>query len=267
MTVPRTVGAILSEHTTLEVECIDRMYLNVYVPPLQHEGGVARFFRTHRGHPVVSSVLMAPISKAFVAAIETFATTHQVPLITFAKDERKDDVMAARLAHFQAEEGVVFIGKAQEKTSVFRTEKRVNPRTGQRYPWLARSTAMVNHFYFYAVDRDFGPFFLKFGTYFPYTGKLCLNGHEYVKRQLTQRGIAHQALDNGILSCAAPAQLQALCDGLSAAKIEALLRKWLARLPHPFAARDRRAGYRYRFTVGVDARLVSVRLPERAVAP
>ena len=169
MTVPRTVGAILSEHTTLEVECIDRMYLNVYVPPLQHEGGVARFFRTHRGHPVVSSVLMEPISKAFVAAIETFATTHRVPLITFAKDERKDAVMAARLAHFQADEGVVFIGKAQEKTSVFRTEKRVNPRTGQRYPWLTRSTAMVNHFYVYAVDRDFGPFFLKFGTYFPYS--------------------------------------------------------------------------------------------------
>ncbi len=115
MTVPRTVGAILSEHTTLEVEGIDRMYLNVYVPPLQHEGGVARFFRTHRGHPVVSSVLMAPISKAFVAAIETFATTHHVPLITFAKDERKDDVMAARLARFQGDEGVVFIGKAQEK--------------------------------------------------------------------------------------------------------------------------------------------------------
>ena len=189
MTVPRTVGAILSEHTTLEVECIDRMYLNVYVPPLQHEGGVARFFRTHRGHPVVSSVLMAPISKTFVAAIETFATTHRIPLITFAKDERKDAVMAARLAHFREDEGVVFIGKAQEKTPVFRTEKRVNPRTGQRYPWLARSTAMVNHFYFYAVDRDFGPFFLKFGSYFPYTGKLCLNGHEYVKRQLAQRGI------------------------------------------------------------------------------
>ena len=249
MTVPRTVGAILKEHTTLEVECIDRMYLNVYVPPLQHEGGVARFFRTHRGHPVVSSVLMAPISKAFVAAIETFAATQRIPLITFAKDERKDDVMAARLAHFREDEGVVFIGKAQEKTPVFRTEKRVNPRTGQRYPWLARSTAMVNHFYFYAVDRDFGPFFLKFGTYFPYTGKLCLNGHEYVKRQLAQRGMAYEALDNGILSCAEPAQLQTLCDGLSGAKIEALLRKWLARLPHPFTARDRRAGYRYRLSI------------------
>jgi hypothetical protein len=104
---------------------------------------------------------------------------------------------------------------------------------------------MVNHFYCYGIDDDFGPFFLKFGTYFPYNAKLCLNGHEYVKRQLAKEGIAFEALDNGIRSCADPQRLQELCDGLSAAKIDKFLRKWLARLPHPFTAADRRAGYRY----------------------
>ena len=104
---------------------------------------------------------------------------------------------------------------------------------------------MVNHFYFYGLDEDFGPFFLKFCTYFPYNAKLCINGHEYVKRQLAKEGIAFEALDNGILSCANPRRLQQLCDGLSAAKIDALLRKWLRRLPHPFTAEDRLAGYRY----------------------
>ena len=82
----------------------------------------------------------------------------------------------------------MFIGKAQEKAPVFRTERRRNVKTGATYPWLVRSTAMVNQFYFYAVDRDFGPFFLKFCTYFPYNAKLCINGHEYVKRQLGAAG-------------------------------------------------------------------------------
>src|SRR5262245_29710441 len=104
---------------------------------------------------------------------------------------------------------------------------------------------MVNQFYFYGIDADFGPFFLKFCTYFPYNAKLCINGHEYVKRQLAKEGIAFEALDNGILSCADPKRLQQLCDGLSAAKIDVLLRKWLARLPHPFTDQDRKAGYRY----------------------
>jgi hypothetical protein len=63
---------------------------------------------------------------------------------------------------------------------------------------------MVNHFYFYCVDEDFGPFFLKFCSYSPYTAKLCINGHEYAKRQLVKDGIAHESLDNGILSCADP---------------------------------------------------------------
>ena len=56
MTLPRTVREVLDDHTTLEVESIDRMYLNVYVPPLQYAGGVATFFRKHRGHPFASSV-------------------------------------------------------------------------------------------------------------------------------------------------------------------------------------------------------------------
>ena len=58
-----------------------------------------------------------------------------------------------------------------------------NPATGGSYAWLVRSSAFINFFYFYCVDADFGPFFLKFGTYSPYTAKLCLNGNEWAKRQ------------------------------------------------------------------------------------
>jgi hypothetical protein len=249
MSLPRSVADILRDHVTLEIESLDRMYLNAYVPGLQYESGVAAFFRHHRGHPFASSVLMDPISKAFVAAMHAFVEAQGVPLITFEKGQRKDDVMAAHLKRFTAPEGVVFVGRAQEKTPVIRTEKRRNPTTGQAYPWLVRSTAMINHFYVYAVDQDFGPFFLKFGTYFPYNAKLCLNGHEYLKRQLTQRGIPFEALDNGLRSCDDPRRAQALCNGLSAEKIEAFARKWLRRLPHPFTAADRRAGYRYQFSI------------------
>ena len=56
-------------------------------------------------------------------------------------------------------------------------------------------------------------------------------------------------MDNGVLSCQDPQRLQAICDALSAEKIEALLRKWLALLPHPFEGRDRDAGYRYDLSI------------------
>lgn len=245
MSIARSVAEVLTEHVTLELESIDRMYLNVYVPQLQHELGVVSFFRFHRGHPFASSALMEPISTAFIAAIGQFVQARDIPVTTFKKGQRKDDLARAHLAGFQGEEGVLFVGKAQEKTPVFRTEKRKHPQTGRSYAWIVRSTAMVNHYYFYAVDRDFGPFFLKFCSYFPYTAKLCLNGHEYLKRQLTQEGIAYTALDNGLLTCADLPRAQAICDGLGADQIEGLLRKWLGILPHPFTAEDRQAGYRY----------------------
>jgi hypothetical protein len=245
MTLPRTVADVLNEHVTLAVEGIDRMYLNVYQPRLQTDRGVAAFFRFHRGETFASSALMAPMSTAFIAAVERFVEQEQIPLLTFTKGQRKDDIAKQYHAQSSGVEGIRFVGKAQEKTPVFRTEKRRNPETGRTYPWIVRSTAMVNHYYFYGFDDDFGPFFIKFCSYFPYNAKLCINGHEYVKRQLIKEGIAFEALDNGVLSCANPRRLQQLCDGLSAAKIDALLRKWLRRLPHPFTAKDRAADYRY----------------------
>jgi len=241
MSLPRSVAEVLSGHVTLEVEGIDRMYLNVYVPQLQRDTGVVGFFRYHQGYQFASSALMDPISKRFIAAMEAFAKQERIPLVQFRKGQRKDDIAAGHLRRFDKTEGVLFIGKAQEKTPVFRTERRRSERTGATYPWLVRSTSMVNHFYVYCVDRDFGPFFLKFSTYFPYNAKLCLNGHEYAKRQLIQKGIGFEALDNGVLRCDDPKRLQAICEGLSAEKIDALLRKWLRKLPHPFTAADRRA--------------------------
>src|ERR1700730_5661872 len=161
MSLPRSVADVLSEHVTLEVEGIDRMDLNVYQPRLQTDRGVAAFFRFHRGETFASSALMAPMSTAFIAAVERFVEQEQVPLITFTKGQRKDDIAKQYHAQSSGAEGIRFVGKAQEKTPVFRTEKRRNPETGRTYPWIVRSTAMVNHYYFYGTDEDFGPFFIK----------------------------------------------------------------------------------------------------------
>ena len=245
MKVARSVAEVLSRHTTLTLECVDRMYLNVYVPLLQAGAGVAHFFRKMHGRPVPSSALMAPMTQRFVEAIKRYAERNGIDIVSFRRGERKDERTREYLRTWTGAEGVLYIGRAQEKARVLRTERRHDPATGATYPWLAVSTAMVNQYYFYAVDDDFGPFFLKFCSYFPYNAKLCINGHEYLKRQLAKRGIAYASLDNDIRRCADRVAMQRLADSLTAQKVDALLRKWLARLPHPFAARDRRQGIRY----------------------
>lgn len=241
----RSVAEILERHVTLEISGLDRMYLNVFVPRLQTAVGVAAFLVKHRGNRFASSVQMDPISKAFIGKLEAFARERDLDVLSFEKGQRKDDVTAEYRKRFVRSEGVLFIGKAQKKARVFRTQKQRKPQTGATCPWRVPSTAMVNQFYAYAIDEDFGPFFLKFCSYFPYNAKLCINGHEYLKKQLTKRGIEFEALNNGFLSCEDARRAQKICDGLSAEAIDRFFRKWLKILPHPFDATDRTAGYRY----------------------
>jgi hypothetical protein len=246
--VRKNVAEIIQNHVTFELEAIDRMYLNAYVPSLQTGGGFVYFVKTQLGARVPSTMMVAPMSERFVAAIEHFVATERIDLVTFEKGQRKDDVAQKYLSRCEGEEGVLFVGKAQEKASVFRTEKRRDAQ-GKRFPWIIRSTAMPNHYYFYILDKDFGPLFIKFCTYFPYAVKVCLNGHEWLKRQLTRRGIAYEPLDNGIRSTDEAARVQEIANQLDATKIDAVVRKWFRRLPHPFAPAHRAAGYRYQLSI------------------
>ncbi len=176
MNLSRSVSDVLAEHVTFEVECIDRMYLNVYVPNLQYPAGLVGYVHRQLGLPIASTAPLAKITDRFTAAVHRYAREQQVPWVDFAKGQRKDDVMHQHLAGFEAAgrtQGVVFIGRAQEKTTLFRTEKRHNA-AGRPYPWIVKATGVVNHFYFYCVDADFGPFFIKFCSYFPYNARLCL---------------------------------------------------------------------------------------------
>jgi hypothetical protein len=252
VTVARSVADVLDEHVVFEVESIDRMYLNVWQPRLAYGGGVSGFFVGHRGHHYASTALMDPMTKAFLADIHGFVAARGLELISFAKGQRKDDVAHEFLARFSDEEGVLFVGRAQEKAGVWRTQRRYNPVTGGSYAWLVRSSAFINFFYFYCVDADFGPFFLKFSTYFPYTAKLCINGNEWAKRQAAKAGIGFTPLDNGFAAIDNPddiSAVQAICDHLGPAHIDALLRKWLRILPNPFTPEDEAAGYRYELSV------------------
>jgi hypothetical protein len=103
------VNDVLDGHVTLDVECLDRIYLNAYVPNLQVAGQVVVFLTQHLGHPIPSPALFTKIGNAFRAAVERFAATHEIPVVRFAKDARKQEVMRPYL-EAATEPGVVAIG-------------------------------------------------------------------------------------------------------------------------------------------------------------
>ena len=99
------------------------------------------------GLPIASTAPLAKITDAFCTAVHRFARDNAIPWVDFVKGQRKDDVMHEHLRRFTGSEGVLFVGRAQEKTKLFRTEKR-RDANGDSYPWIVQTTGLVNHFYF-----------------------------------------------------------------------------------------------------------------------
>jgi len=239
-----SIPELLNGHVTLEVECLDRLYLNGYIGPLATAGGLVTFMREQLHKPIPSPVVLGQLTEKFRDAVKAMAERQHIPVYQFDHKERKDEVANQIRQQRGVCDGIVFIGVAQEKAQTFQG-KKIN---GQ-FQFTRDKTVYVNHYYFYIDDADFGPVFIKVCSYAPWGTKLCLNGHEWAKRQLEKKGIAYQALDNGFLSCAEPNQLQEICDSLGPEQIERLFRKWLQRIPLPLRPEDRAAGYDWSLSI------------------
>jgi hypothetical protein len=232
-----SIPELLNGHVTLEVECLDRLYLNGYIGRLATPGGVVVLMRDQLGKPIPSPVVLGQLTERFRDAVKEFAERNQIPVHAFGH-EKKDELANRFRKQRGTRDGIVFIGVAQEKARTYQG-KKVNGR----FEFGRDKSVYVNHYYFYIDDYDFGPLFIKVCSYAPWAIKLCLNGHEWVKRQLEHRGIGYEALDNGFLSCADPGRLQEICDALGPEQIERMFLKWLLRIPLPVGSDEREAGY------------------------
>ncbi len=244
----RYVAQIIRDHVSLSISCIDRLYINGYVPTLQTSGQLCYFLRDHLGNPIPSPALFRPLHDRYVGDVEGLVKRQCIPLVQFKRGERKDDIAAEHRAAFEKDEGVVFVGVAQEKMSSFKASKVAGPGTTVSFDF-SRQPVAVNHYYFYLQDRNWGPAFVKVGTYLPYPVKLCLNGHEWAKQQLRRERIAFESLDNGFVSCERPERLQEICDELDGSHVQEFFEKWSHALPWPLTKDDQAVGYRHQLSV------------------
>jgi hypothetical protein len=240
-------STLLRGAVTLTCRSIDRIFLQGYVPNLQSPGLVARFL-LRRGFRYPSSAALGKIGDAYVRVIHRFAEANDIPVVHFNKGESKEEIARPYLqaAAERGEDRVVLLGIAQEKASVWRSWKRKGTEgwSRPRQEW-GRQMAMINHFYFYIWDREWGPAFWKTNAYAPFPIWIWLNGHEWAKRQLEKAGIGYAALDNGFASCDDPRTLQRVCDRLGPGPVKSFFWRWCRRLPSPFTRGDLRSGIVY----------------------
>ena len=238
-----TVNDVLDGHVALDLECLDRVYLNAYVPN-RSRARLSASSSAHLGNPIPSPAIFDKIGSAFRKAVAGFAEQEHIPVVRFTKTDRKIEKMRPYIAA-QAKTGrcgVAAIGVAQEYANVFTGTQRDAPNG---IPWFSfyKADRRVNCYYFYLWDDDFGPAFIKICAYFPYPAKIWINGHEYAKRQAIHAGIGFTELSNGFAATNDPPGLQKICDQLGPATIEAFVQRWFAVLPLPLTEHDQASGY------------------------
>jgi hypothetical protein len=240
-----TAADMVAGHVSLDISCMDRLYLNGYVDKLQTPGGVVYFFHDHRGKPIVSPALFEPIGEKFRREVRDWAQANGIPVIAFKAGERKAEVMAPYLdAAASADRSqIVAVGCAQEFQLVWTARKRdTDPGACPQFSFT-KEQRRVSVFYVYIFDEQMGPGFIKICTYFPYPVKVWVNGHEWAKRQALRAGIGFTALSNGFASCEDPAALQQICDRFGPGTVQVWFERWMARIPLPLTGADRDAGY------------------------
>jgi hypothetical protein len=241
MTSVVNINDVLDGHVGLDLACIDRLYLNAYVPNLQVGGQVVTFLTAHLGFPIPSPALLQKIGNRFRRDVKAFAAEHEIPILHLKKpdrsrfDDRKLDHVRPYLERAEAEGrfGVVAIVATQEYAWVFSAKNRSSTPGVVSFDFV-KEDRRVGMYYFYVLDPEFGPGFIRICTYFPYPSRVWVNGHEWAKHQANRAGIGFTELANGFASCDNPAALQAICDRFGPADIEGFFERWTRVIPTPF---------------------------------
>ena len=175
---------------------------------------------------------------------------HDIPMLKLASpdrsrwDDRKLDHVRPHLEQAEREGrfGVVAIVVAEEFQRVWSARNR-SEKPGVASLDFFWDKRRVGAYYFYILDPDFGPTFIKICTYGPWFARVWLNGHEWAKRQAAKAGIRFTALSNGFASCDQPERLQAICDTFGPEHVQAFFDRWITQIPTPLTLEDRAAGY------------------------
>jgi len=248
-----TVNRLLAEHVNFRVTCVDRVGIAGYIRALQYEGGVVKFI-LQRGFPIPSPVVLTRNHDRLVGEVDRFVKANGLTVVRFRKGDVKEDIArpyqeaAAAAGH----PGVVVVGKAQERMEAWVGYKDNASSLGtERHPHFAfsRQAKVPDHVYFYLHDHDWGPALVKMATFAPYPLWIVANGHQWLKRQLAARGVAFEALDNGLRSVADPALAHRLAARLSAGHLRSAIERWLGWIPSPLIPADRGHGASYEFSV------------------
>ena len=237
-----TLTDVCGSAVAFSYRSFDRVILNGYVPRLQTPGGVAVFFRDVQHKPILAGKVFKDLTERFVGQVKRFAEQRRIPMLPVTGKQRPGEVAQAALRRAERDGrfGVVAIIVHQEMARVFASRHGGGRATNFR---VIEDRRLVNHYYFYFRDREYGDGFVRICSYPPFSTRIWMNAHGYIQAQLRRRRVRFEAVDNCLVSASDPRAVQEAADEFTAARVEQIARKWLAMVPAPLLPEERAAGY------------------------
>src|SRR5437660_8837887 len=166
-----TVNSLLAEHVSFRCTSVDRIGIRGYIPGLQYEGGVVKFL-LNRGNFIPSPAALNHNHQRLATQLEALVAATGVPVVRFKTGECKEDIARPYqdAATAAGRSGLVLVGKAQERTSVWRgfiDQSHTSHRPNHPHIAWRRMSSVPDHWYLYFADDHLGPAFVKLCGYAP----------------------------------------------------------------------------------------------------
>lgn len=226
----------------------DRLVIRGYVGLLQQPAGFVTWARRLiPGQPITQSWLTS-LARRFQKGVHRYAKERGIDIIPGLRWQRKHDLAEEFRRRLKPDDGVYLIIKAREAASCFRSLEPKDP-THSINRKLLRRQRFVDHFYFYLVDKYWGPICFKICSHPPFQIIVFLNGNRWLAREADRRGLAVSTKDNSIVKCSDPNALQEISETLSWQKLQAVCEHWAYRLLPVLTREERTAsGFRYQWS-------------------
>jgi hypothetical protein len=222
--------------------CFDRLLLNGWIRSLQFGGGTVSFLRDRRQWPRVTPQALRHLSADYHHWVNDQAQQAGAPVVEPPPAVRREDWVAPYDQRLAGQPGIAVILRCRERARVAVSY----PKLGYH---IEPAWRFVNLYYYYLNDAALGRCWVRVCPYFPFNTQVCLNGHQWLARQLSGAGIAYRQADNAFVACADPQRLQALADRFGPADLTGALEPWLRRFLPYFTDDEWAVGYRPRLYV------------------
>jgi hypothetical protein len=235
-------------------DCVDRIVVNAYFILGQTGGGFRTWWRRLMGGDQhLDNTHLMRFAGRFSRRIRASAKKNNIPLIFCPPKERKHELVQDYAPKDPSFQGVFCIFVNRAPASVIEVKRfdngNIDIRRKLPYPY-------VNHYSFYIMDPDWGQLIIRLCPHPPFNAQIILNGHEYVARQATQKGIDFIKEGNCFTQVSDAAGLARIADTMraksSVGRMVQVCRRWIYSACLCFALsgdEQTQSGFEYSFSV------------------